>query len=448
MSDQERLHALDAVRAFALLLGVVLHATVPFYPGMLKGIWAVVDTSPSLVLADLGLWIHMFRMTLFFLIAGYFARLMVDRRGVRGFLTNRRQRILYPLLLGVVLVIPPTGALFVVGISREFGGLTHIPATPQPAGFFPLLHLWFLYYLLLFYGALLLLRAAVHAIDRRGTLRALVDRGVGCSLSTGLAAILPGLPVLLMLLQLPGWSYFAGIPNPENSLIPAGPACAAYGTAILFGWLVQRQPGHLQVIQRRWPLYLGLALAGTAVCGVLLGGASPVIPVPSASRLIWAVAYQIAAWSWMLAITGAALRFLSDYSAPRRYLADASYWIYLAHLPVVVGIAVVIGHWPLHWTVKFPLTVGLALALLLLSYHYLVRPTFAGALLNGRRYAIHTDSARAPTMWYRLPAVTVSATNSPDGSSRSYHSPRSGVARYRSNTAPAASVIVQYCGAP
>ncbi|MBK6407392.1 MAG: ABC transporter ATP-binding protein [Holophagales bacterium] len=41
---------------------------------------------------------------------------------------------------------------------------------------------------------------------------------------------------------------------------------------------------------------------------------------------------------------------------------------------------------PLHWTVKFPLIVGLTLAVLLASYHAFVRPTLLGQILNGRRY--------------------------------------------------------------
>ena len=41
---------------------------------------------------------------------------------------------------------------------------------------------------------------------------------------------------------------------------------------------------------------------------------------------------------------------------------------------------------PLHWAIKFPLIVAITLAVLLVSYHYLVRPTFIGALLNGRKY--------------------------------------------------------------
>jgi len=77
----DRLHALDAVRAFALLSGIALHATMPFLAG-LKG-WVTTET-PSDTLAAVWYVIHMFRMPVFFLIAGFFARMMLERRGLRG----------------------------------------------------------------------------------------------------------------------------------------------------------------------------------------------------------------------------------------------------------------------------------------------------------------------------------------------------------------------------
>ena len=49
MSHSDRLHSLDAVRAFALLLGVVFHAGFSFLPGLIPGIWAMTDNSPSSV---------------------------------------------------------------------------------------------------------------------------------------------------------------------------------------------------------------------------------------------------------------------------------------------------------------------------------------------------------------------------------------------------------------
>ena len=107
---------------------------------------------------------------------------------------------------------------------------------------------------------------------------------------------------------------------------------------------------------------------------------------PGLTKTLFALVFGVAVWGWVLGLTGAALRFLSNYSAVRRYIADASYWIYLAHLPVVAALAVWVGHWPLHWGVKYPFILVVSFAVLFLSYHFLVRPTFIGKLLNGRKY--------------------------------------------------------------
>lgn len=86
MQTNERLHALDTVRALALLLGIVLHAAHPYLTG-LKG-WVTIE-SPSDTLAVIWYTIHMFRMPLFFLIAGFFGRMMLEKRGTAGFIKDR-----------------------------------------------------------------------------------------------------------------------------------------------------------------------------------------------------------------------------------------------------------------------------------------------------------------------------------------------------------------------
>ncbi|RYD47467.1 MAG: hypothetical protein EOP60_17385, partial [Sphingomonadales bacterium] len=69
-----RLHALDAVRAGALLLGVAFHATLSFLPG--PQIWVVRDAQ-SEAIGIFFILAHIFRMTIFFLIAGYFGRMLL-----------------------------------------------------------------------------------------------------------------------------------------------------------------------------------------------------------------------------------------------------------------------------------------------------------------------------------------------------------------------------------
>ena len=99
----KRLHDLDALRACAMFLGVLLHAifyTIPFryfmshvLPGG-PNTW----TLPYFHLVQLT---HGFRMPLFYLLSGYFSALLLQRRGLSGLLTNRIQRIALPLLIGI-----------------------------------------------------------------------------------------------------------------------------------------------------------------------------------------------------------------------------------------------------------------------------------------------------------------------------------------------------------
>ena len=155
MHAPDRLHALDAVRGFALLLGVVFHAGFSFLPGMIPGIWAIVDTSPSTAISVLLFTSHIFRMSLFFFIAGFFARMMVQRKGPRGFWADRGKRILVPMLVGWMILFPSIAAVWVWGLQETFGG-NAAGTTGQPAAAaarrFPLTHLWFLYYLLWLYA--------------------------------------------------------------------------------------------------------------------------------------------------------------------------------------------------------------------------------------------------------------------------------------------------------
>jgi peptidoglycan/LPS O-acetylase OafA/YrhL len=94
----ERLHALDAVRAFALILGVFLHATMSFLPG--QQLWVVADVERSQAMGGTFFLLHIFRMSLFFFVAGLFAHLSLQKRGTRGFVIDRLKRVGVPLVAG------------------------------------------------------------------------------------------------------------------------------------------------------------------------------------------------------------------------------------------------------------------------------------------------------------------------------------------------------------
>ena len=398
-SNDQRLHALDAVRGFALLLGVAFHAALSFMPGWPPGIWAMNDNSPSQFLSDAAFVTHIFRMSLFFFIAGYFGRLLYQKLGASAFWANRGKRIAIPLIAGWVVLFPLIGYIWVTGVTKVFGGNPPpMPEMPKTPGAFPLTHLWFLYQLLLTYVAFLSVRAIVARLDPAQKLRTLVDKAVTFSIRSMAGVFTLGLPLAAALMSLPLWFYWQGIPTPDQSLIPQVPASVGFGTAFVVGWLVHRSSDALAAIAQRWIPNLVIAIIAT---GWLLHTmhAQP-MAAPGLTKSLYALVFGVAVWGWVLGLTGAALRFLSNYSAARRYIADASYWIYLAHLPVVVAFQVWVGHWPMHWGVKYPLILIASFAILFASYHYLVRPTFIGQLLNGRKYPrkrVTTDLPPSPT---------------------------------------------------
>jgi ABC-type multidrug transport system ATPase subunit/peptidoglycan/LPS O-acetylase OafA/YrhL len=387
MSSQDRLHALDFVRAFALLLGVVFHAGLSFVPGMPPGVWAMVDSSPSAAIGVFSFVSHIFRMSLFFMIAGFFARMLYHRKGARGFWADRARRILVPMVVGWIVLFPAIAVVWVWGLSKMFAGApASAPALPPPSpGAFPLTHLWFLYYLLLLYGAFLACRGLVVTIDRREAIRRSIDRvvrGVVDSASTAVALAVPVAAALYARADLIAW---AGIPTPDHSLLPETTSFVAFGTALTFGWLLHRQLDLLSAFRAQWPLHIAGAVVATVVCMTIASSEAGALG-PGRSKLIYAASYGLAIWCWSLAILGLALRFMSAPSARVRYVSDASYWIYLVHLPVVVAMQVLVGREPWHWFVKFPLILAVSLTALFASYHYLVRSTFIGQLLNNRKY--------------------------------------------------------------
>jgi peptidoglycan/LPS O-acetylase OafA/YrhL len=103
----ERRHDLDALRAFAMLLGIALHISLS-----LGGTpWMVMDSRPSGAFYWLYSAIHGFRMQLFFIVSGYFTALLLARRGLVPMLQNRSLRILVPCFLGLATLVPLTNSV-------------------------------------------------------------------------------------------------------------------------------------------------------------------------------------------------------------------------------------------------------------------------------------------------------------------------------------------------
>lgn len=387
-APSERWHALDAVRAFALLLGVLLHASLSYLPG--ASYWYIIaDADSSTLLAGLFFVVHCFRMLCFFLLAGFFGRLALERWGSAHFLRDRIRRIAVPLLAGWFPIFAAIVAVVVWAAWVKGGGSLPSESPPGPAftpDDFPLTHLWFLYLLLLCYAGALLWRGVLALVDRSDRVGRAVDHGLAWLLR-GWAPLLLALPLAWALTATSGWSPWFGIPTPDTSLYPNLAAIVGYGAAFALGWAIHRRAAMwlARIQQARWS-NLALALLATGGCFAMLGVEPAYVPAQGPTELrLYALLYAIAGWAWALALVGHALHTLAGHSAWRRYLADASYWIYLMHLPLIMALQVVAAQINAPWWLEYSLINVVAMGLLLLSYHWCVRGSWIGATLNGRR---------------------------------------------------------------
>ena len=111
---------LDALRSFAMLLGIALHASLSFFAFP----WPIHDTQRSDLLPLFLVAIHGFRMPLFFLLSGYFTMLVYRRRGLKSLLEQRFTRIFLPLVIATATIMPLDMAI------RRFAQRT---IRPEPA---------------------------------------------------------------------------------------------------------------------------------------------------------------------------------------------------------------------------------------------------------------------------------------------------------------------------
>lgn len=379
----DRLHGLDALRAVALTLGVVLHASLAYFP---SPIWPVPDEATSPATYVIFFAIHLFRMTAFFIVAGLFAQMLLSRRGVWGFAKNRLGRIANPLFGMWWVVFPAVIAVIVWKAALDNGGSIPTGGPPPPPlslETLPLLHLWFLWVLLIFYAAVLILRPLARLIDRQGRI---ADRLAGWMVGPW-APLIPTAPLALALYAFPNWIPFFGIPTPDYGFVPHVPALIGFGLAFAMGWLLARRIDLLPKLARLWPLFLIVAAATGTAAFQLAGGLTPAIEVQLdlSLRLTQAWVTALAVYSSSLAFLGLCVTFLNRASPVMRYLSDAAYWTYLIHLPLVMVAQVLVLDltWP--WWVKLGTVIIAVMAVCLLTYELLVRHTFVGKALNGRR---------------------------------------------------------------
>lgn len=355
---------MDALRASTMLLLVPVHAAALVSQNGHPGAWATAVY-----------WlVHVFRLPLFFSMSGFFLTLLLARKGLRETARNRTVRIAVPLVLALLTLVPlsifiaqQTGTVLVIHQGVPSGS----PFTLEPQ------FLWFLWYLLIIDCTAIAVYLAVPRLLRRagGYFRDFLTRPIG-------GILLLALPTVLALWPEQAWTAAPAV----DTFVPELPVLAYY--ALFFG-LGATLCAHREIVVAaaahawRWA---GCALVATLIAALLFSlHNSPAYSDRPEIHGTALLIYAIATWSSLIALVGLANRYLNRPRPALRYMADASYWIYLSHMPAVVLLVALVGATTLGPGPQFVLVTTGALAASLLTYALLVRYTLIGRLLNGRR---------------------------------------------------------------
>jgi len=323
---QQRLFFLDWLRilAFGLL--------VPYHVGMyyVSWDWHVKSPAASTLIEPLMQLSSPWRMSLVFFIAGAACHFLLRRGG--GFVGRRSKQLLWPLLFGMAVIVPPQAYYEVVtkvAYAGSYLDFMHLYIHAYP-GFcrgddcliLPTWnHLWFLPYLWVYsMTAWLLVRRAPSLLDR---LAAGLSRCKPWQL-----LILPALPLAtarMLLVQFPTthnlvWDWH----NHAQSL-----------SIFLVGLLFARSGLVWERLRSlRWPSLL-LALTTWLLVQTYFRAFADIDP-PAALRCAQRLLYGGMQWWAIAAACGFARQHLNTDSAARRWLTPAVFCVYVLHQTVTV----------------------------------------------------------------------------------------------------------------
>lgn len=396
----ERLHALDALRAFAMMLGVWLHMAMPYTEGLPIGFWTADEQDSGLVSLSV-LLIHSWRMELFFMLSGFFTAMLVVRRGVRATGAQRAKRIVLPFVIVMVTIQPLCAILWGLGYADLFGGSVSywikawlgsswgIESSSIPLAFGRLWHFWFLYVLIYLISTALI----AHAILPKAF--AWFWDGASAFVAWGVRSFIgPFALAILLGLMLIGLNAPNG-PDPMPSLNPVFGTIAYYALPFFAGWFLYPRREAIDILAKRfwWCLTIGLAVALPVHIMSLMKAVPDLIETPgmlTTPIIVACMSRGLLTVTLSLGLTGLCALLLTA-PGPRlaraiRYFSDSAYWVYLMHLPLVAAMSIWLFK-PMDLPAEIEMILGVTIAMFLLmgSYALFVRYTPIGTLLNGKR---------------------------------------------------------------
>lgn len=373
----ERIHSLDSLRGIMMLLGLVIHSAITYGVIAYGNAWSLKDSGATSLSNDFIVnFIHSFRMQIFFMVAGFFGAMLFYERKPLKMVKNRISRIVFPFIVFVLILWP--AIVFAFGYTGSLFGGSNNPLADALASFSSIeilipqatFHLWFLYYL----AAITFVSVGLGLLFKKlPTISNYVSNSFSWIIQKPFLRILIFASLTAILYFIMGTSSVAT----STSFIPDSNTFIYYLLFYMVGWILFKSK-HLLETMMRFDWASTLVGCVLFACYFLLNDAI--------SFEIKIILQSLMVWFFVFGITGLFIRYGSRHSSRMRYISDSSYWVYLVHLPLTAIIPSFIVDWPLPATIKFLFVLISTGIICFVSYHYLVRGSFIGKFLNGRKY--------------------------------------------------------------
>ena len=377
--------ALEAFRIVATVLVVLFHASLAYLATPLRlTLWLAHDGRHSRLFDVFAYWANGFVMPLFFLAAGFTAPAACGTRGPRDFLVHRARRLLKPLLFASVTVVPLTYLLWGYGlVASGQCDLDDVLRWRFPAEvrahLYGLAHLWFLEYLYL----VCILWCAGWVIASRVTWGQAAREWIFCRRWRPLLLALPTLLIFLAdgdtMLRI------------DNHLVPNPFRLLHYAYFFAVGGLIGQLKRPQDWFLAHGPRFFVLSLILFALTAPLLlrHAATPLV---GESLAVVCVSSALFAWLTLLGGIGLLLRGAAYWQGRLRFFSEASFWVYIVHVPIVGLLQTLLEPFRLPVTFKFAIVASVGLSASLATFEWLARYSVLGLIVNGTRKRLKSSS--------------------------------------------------------
>jgi glucans biosynthesis protein C len=370
-----RIYFIDWLRVITMLCVFIFHNARVFD---LFDDWhvknATLSIGPTVLVALMSSWI----MPIFFVLAGGSVYWAFKSRNTGQYVRERSQRLLVPLVFGLIILVAPQ-AYYELGNHSNLMGITFFQFYPHYLATIPELrtyHLWFLLYL---FGFSLV------------TLPAFLPWGKsGQSLMARLGAIANRPWVLILLLIVPLFLVNITL-SPASfwgNLGSGGWNIVSYLLFFLLGYVIFSNAKIIDIFRRvRW-----IAL-GTAIVLFIIGMIFLVNVLADEETYFgtgaWAVGQvgqSLLSWSWIIAIIGIGSRYLNGNNRFLVYANEAVLPFYVLHQTMIVIIAFYVVQWDLGVVPKYFIIASASFISIMALYEALVRRINVFRFLFGMRW--------------------------------------------------------------